>query len=123
MVISAIDLEFTVNKIFDHTDQAENDLMGALAKDQVFIDTILSLMDHDTRSKRNSLYLMKIASEIAVGKCGSEITFSYIFPILDNHEYKPMRIYNVPKMMNNKFFQLANLPYVACWASYLFAFT
>ena len=34
-----------------------------------------------------------------------------------------MRIYNVPKLVNKKYFQLANLPYVACWASRLFAFT
>ena len=105
MVISAIDLEFTVNKIFDHSDKAENDLMGALAKDQVFIDTILSLMDHDTGLKRYSLYLMKLASEITVEKCGSNIIFSYIFPILDQHEYRSMRIYNVPKLVNRKFFQ------------------
>ena len=123
MVISAIDLEFTVNNIFDHSDKAENDLMGALAKDQVFIDTILSLMDHDTRLKRNSLYLMKLASEITVEKCGSNIIFSYIFPILDQHEYRSMRIYNIPKLVNRKCFQLANLPYAACWASRLFAFT
>ena len=122
--IIVTDLQRTVDQIFQHTDAAENNNMGPLARDPIFVSEVAKLMYHGAvNSKRNILYLTKISSRIDVEACGLKLQIIYRFPVLKRPNYVPFKTIAVPKQITGKFYQLSNLPYMITWNRDVFVFT
>ena len=123
MVVVALDLQRTIDNIFDLTDKAEYNRMGSFARDPVFLQTIWNMMDYKSRNKRDSLYLMKISSKIQVHACQWVILVSYKFPVLESIDLIPRRVLSIPKDIKGKFFELQHIPHVVSWGEKVYSFT
>ena len=118
-----MDLIRTVDLIFLHTDDAELNKMGPLARDSAFLKTVHDLMNPTKVNKRNILYLMKISATVNMQACHHHITITYKFPILNPHDFNPKKVISIPKKINGKYFQLAKLPYVVAFADNVYSFS
>ena len=123
MIFIAMDLQRTVDNVFQLTDKAEFNRMGAFARDPIFLETIQEMMDYKLKQKQNSLYLMKISSKIDVEACHWVIFVSYKFPVFDVIDFVPRRVLSIPKEIKGKFFELENIPYVITWGEKVYSFT
>ena len=123
MVVVAIDLQRTIDLVYEHTDRAEINKMGSFARDPVFLKEISNMMDHGMRNKKDILYLMKISSKIQVQTCHWVIFISYTFPVLEPTNFIPHKVLSMPKQIKGKFFVLSELPYVITWGSKVFSFS
>ena len=122
-ILAILDVKHTVDYIFQQTDAIENNKIGPLARDRVFIKNLVKLMDYDYRFKRNSLHLMKISAKTDLEICHWAITVVYKFPILKQDELKSYRTINIPKVIKGKYFELVDLPYLVTWSSSVYTFT
>ena len=104
LVMIALDLQRTIDSIFEHTDRAETNQMGSFSRDPIFLSTIQNLLDYKVKKKKNSLYLMKLASKIEVEACHWAILITYKFPVLESTDYDPKRVLSMPKEIKGKFF-------------------
>lgn len=123
LVMIALDLQRTIDSIFEHTDRAETNQMGSFSRDPIFLSTIQNLLDYKVKKKKNSLYLMKLASKIEVEACHWAILITYKFPVLESTDYDPKRVLSMPKEIKGKFFELETIPHVITWASRVYSFT
>lgn len=123
LVMISLGLQRTTDQIFEHTDRAESNQMGSFTRDPIFLKTIQNLLDYKVRIKKNSLYLMKLASKIDVEACHWAILIKYKFPVLEPTDYEPKRILSMPKQISGKFFELEHLPHVITWATKVYSFT
>ena len=123
IILLVEDLQRTVDIIFHHTDMAELNQMGPLTRDPTFLKSINLLINGGVGSKLNKLYLVKIGSEVNLQACGAQITIVYKFPILMEQDFIPRRTISIPKEIKQKFFQLAEMPYLVTWSSKVYAWT
>ena len=123
LIMIALDLQRTTDSIFDHTDKAESNQMGSFSRDPIFLRTIQDLLDYKVKKKKNSLYLMKLASKINVESCHWVILITYKFPVLEPTDYSPRKVLSMPKEIDGKFFELETIPHVVTWASRVYSFT
>ena len=66
MTIIALDLQTTIDRVFENTDKAEYGRLGSFARDRVLLETIVNIINYDVKMKKNALYLMKIGSQVRV---------------------------------------------------------
>ena len=124
VVVVVEDMYEHVDTIFDHTDKAEQNLMGPLARDPSFLKTVNTLMNADGINAKDSiLYLMKIGSKTEVMACNHMVTITYRFPILKKADYTPWRAMSVPKKIKGKYFELSKLPYIVMWGEQVYTMT
>ena len=83
MMLVIHDIMHTVDYIFQQTDALKMNKIGPLSRDKAFIRSVVNLMDYEHKSKKNSLFLMKIAAKAEVEVCHWAITVMYKFPILE----------------------------------------
>ena len=97
--------------------------MGPLGRDLTFLRAVNILVNGGVGVKPNSLYLMKIGSKIDMEACQTHITIIYKFPVLLLTDFVPKRTISVPKKINGKFFQLAEMPYMITWSYKVYSWT
>lgn len=124
LIIIIVDLQRTVDLIFQHTDNIELNQMGPLSRDPVFLKAVSKLMNAGSvQSKANVLYLMKIGSKIDVEACDFHISITYKFPVLRNPDFTPWKTISVPKLINDKYYQLSHIPYMIAYHEQVYTFT
>ena len=125
MIVIIEDLQRTLDLIFEHTDAIELNKMGPLSRDPVFLKAIGTLISDGVKSKKNNLYLMKIASKIDIEVCHLSIIIAYKFPILKHETFVPRRTISVPKLIKDKYFSLAKdiVPFMITWSSEVYMFS
>ena len=124
LIIIIVDLQRTVDLIFQHTDNIELNQMGPLSRDPVFLKAISKLMNAGSvQSKSNVLYLMKIGSKIDVETCNFHISITYKFPVLRNPDFTPWKTISVPKLIDDKYYQLSHIPYMITFHEQVYTFT
>ena len=75
------------------------------------------------RNDKNGLYLLKLAAKVKVVVCHWHIVFTYDFPVFDENEFMPRRVFSLPKKINGGYYQLETVPYVITWAERLYSFS
>ena len=123
LIFVVMDLQNTIETIFQHTDMAENNQMGPLARDPLFLQSIVNLMNQGLTSKINHLYLLKLAAQTDVLACNWSITISYRFPVLQTTDFIPYFPINLPKKIKDKYFILHQIPHMITWSSNVLLFT
>ena len=121
MTLIALDLQTTVERVFENTDKAEYGRLGTFARDRVLLDTIINIMNYDVKMKKNALYLMKIGSNVRVSACKWIIFIQYKFPILDPRDFVPYKLLSIPKKVNDNYFVLKNIPNTVTWSDEMYA--
>ena len=97
MTIIALDLQTTIDRVFENTDKAEHGRLGSFARDRVLLETIVNIINYDVKMKKNALYLMKIGSQVRVSACKWIIFIQYTFPVLDPRDFVPYKLLSIPK--------------------------
>ena len=123
MILTALDVQRTIDQLFSHTDRVELNRVGPLGRDRAFLKAVKDLMGSDINQKENNLYLMKLGAKVEVESCLLQIRVTYKFPILNKQNFVPRKVMSIPKQIAGTFFELVNIPYMITWASRVFTFT